>query len=189
MSDNKLRVPTVLIYKQMAENLRTWQIISVIEGIALVTCLIGLILLFPLKTTEIKFVEFSASQDNFFRVLPSNLPKEEHELLLRKFIRLYVFNRTRHDHVTETARFRSVKAYSTPEIFAEFTKQFNKNFESLKTFDRDIVILSDSIIENGKIMIEFKTIDKKGDNMKETNYIATIAYVLCSTLYFRQRIH
>jgi len=178
MTDNDKKITGVLIHRQMADSLRTWQVIAIFLAICLIISIVANMLLVPLKETKIKYVEFSNSADNFFTVYPSNMPSETKTLLIRKALRNYVWNRTRKDSITEVNRFSQVKAMSTPEVFDEFKNEYHKAQEALKEIDRDVEVISDSPIDDNIHQIEFKTIDKKDADIKVNSYMATIRYSL-----------
>ena len=178
MSDNNKKIIGVLLHRQMADAVRTWQIIAIFLAICLIVSIVANMLLVPLKETKVKYVEFSSSADNFFTVYPSNMPSETKTLLIRKALRNYVWNRTRKDSITEVSRFAQVKAMSAPEVFEEFKNEYHKTIDALKDIDRDVEVISDSPIDDNIHQIEFKTIDNKAGDIKVNSYMATIRYGL-----------
>lgn len=167
---------TSLNYRNHAQSVRTWMFFAMFEGIIIVTLAAAIIVMMPLKETQVRFIEFTNSNDNFFTVHPSNMPQETMTMLIRKQLRKYVYNRERKDNITEEMRFREVKAMSSDAVFKQFRDMYMSSQKSLEGVDRDIDIISDTDLGNNIHQIEFRTMDVKDGMIKRTSYLATLHY-------------
>lgn len=146
--------------------------VNVILGIAVITVT-------KISEPEIRYVEFSNSRDNFYKVYTEDEIRPESKTgmkLIRSAIREYVYNRHKKDHIADEARGKQVVAMSTSEVIAGYTKEYLRNVKTLDNVERDIKIISDSILDKGIHQVEFETIDNKDGQKVVQSWNANIKY-------------
>lgn len=159
---------------------RRWVIVS-LSMVCISLAAVGTTLVVLTKwDPEVKYVEFSHSRDNFFRVLPSNMPQDQLGLLVRKTLRNYVYNREFIDHITENSRFHQVVKTSNQQVAQLFEASLVQRKNSFADKIRDVHIISDIPVDKHIHQVEFKTIDKRiGEEQEYTNYwVANIQYFI-----------
>jgi len=149
---------------------------------------VSLSFLFPLKTTEVKYVEFQSGGNNFVRVVAANKAMQASDVLQSVQVREYVINREVVDKMTETQRYEKVLATSSDEVGKTFQRVYGNPETGLfykPGFKRSIVITLDTQLAEGVRQVEFKAYDTvKGQPVKKnakgepvpSEWVATIAY-------------
>ena len=141
--------------------------------------LIAIILMMPLKTTQVKFVEFSSSRDNFFTVYPANISKSQEEYLVRTFLREYVRDRHSIDQITEKVRFEKILAATSQSQHQQFKDEYRSVIDAMPGIKRLVQVASDIALAEGVHQVEFKTTDTTDDGRSaENNWIVAIQYHL-----------
>ena len=165
------------VYMRMAESVRLWQILCLFFVAIITVQMITIATLFPLKETRFRYVEFLNSNDVYYRIMPTaDLSADQKELLVRKAIRKYVFDRNVKDDITEKQRAKIIRTMSDDAVWAQFKHQFSRMINTMDDVKRDIEIISDSIIDRGIHQVEFRAIDVGDRNTRVRNYIATLKY-------------
>jgi len=169
--------PDGIMYSlRLARAAERFFVISLVLLVIVFVEAVAIVIMLPLKTTEVKYVEFTRSQDNSFVVYPSKLPKETATLLIRKALRDYIFLRNRRDWITDAERTAKMYAMSSDLVKVQFYKEMEVVKREMKDVDRDIEIISDSSLGQGVHQIEFETKDSKGDYAVKKLWLATIKY-------------
>ena len=172
----KVQPHSALFYRNHANTVRAWQYFAGGEAIIIVLLVFAIVTMLPLKEVEVKYVEFSRSNDNYFEVLPSNIPKTTAQAMVRSQLRNYVYNRERRDGATEVERFRRVQAMSDQSVFAAFRDMYNKTKDNFEGIQRNIEIVSDSEISPGIHQVEYIAEDVKDGMGRERSYFAIVTY-------------
>lgn len=172
-------MPSMMAYQVSMRNNRIWQITTICFATASVLLAAAIISIMPLKTVEVKYVEFSHSQDSFFQVYPATMAKDQRLLLIRKALRHYVEMRHTLNGIDEKIRFRSVLAMSTTSVWNSFKQEFERTRAVFNAEHRQIEIVYDNAIGDGIHEIEFRTIDTAADGKQfMKNWRVNIAYTI-----------
>lgn len=179
-----------LFYAALAESKILWQwstIGSILLNIILLFWVIGFVTP-KLNKVEPIFIQFSTSEDVYFKQLPMrNLTGKQEMDVITHFLRQYVDYAETFDH-EDLVYFRvpTIIEMSSPEIEQFQKEKYQKSKTNLADFIRRVHIISDSSIEHveenkggyGIHQIEFRTTTrKKNTNFYEKqNWIATIKY-------------
>ena len=178
-------IPDSVKRAHISESLRTWQIVTIFLLVVIGMLSVALVVLMPLKETETHFVQFTTSDDVYFRtVSQSDMTKKQRHMLERKYLRQYVSYSETRDTVEEMGeRFKTVRAMSSSEVFDQFKKRFDKQKDKMDDVTREVLIISDTRLGDDVHQIEFKTIDRKPVNdgtdrnyVDENLWFATIRY-------------
>ena len=148
---------------RMSEALRIWQWFSLFLVLALTASSMAIYAMFPLKKTEIRYVEFLASEDVYFRVAPSSeINQSQRQLYFRQAVRKYVNDRNTKDDMTGKERVKIIRSMSSKAVWEEFKVQFTEMTERMEDVTRKVEIISDSPIGQSPIhQVEFRTTDTK----------------------------
>ncbi len=171
-------VPTSLAWQLVLEQVTRWRWIAFLS-LALAACLAtAIVIILPLKKTEIRYVEFRGDQERSFTVYPSDMPKEQRELLIRKALRQYVIDRHTVEPVALKERATRLKTMTTAKAFSYAKRQYQKIAERLGDGQREIEIVADFTINEESHQVEFITRDRSpaGDLLAEQSWIAQIRY-------------
>lgn len=171
-------IPTSLAWQLVLEQVIRWRWIAFLS-LALAACLAtAIVIILPLKETEIRYVEFRGDQERSFTVYPSNLPKEQRELLIRKSLRQYVIDRHTVEPVALRERVTRLKSMTTAKAFGYAKRQYQKVVERLGEGRREIEIVTDFPINEESHQVEFIARDRSaaGDLIAEQSWIAQIRY-------------
>jgi type IV secretory pathway component VirB8 len=128
---------------------------------------------------EVRYVEFSHSRDNFYRVYTEDEVRPESRTgmkLIRSAIREYVYNRHKKDHIADEVRGKQVIAMSTSSVINGYKDQYMRDINTFAGIEREIKVISDSILDKGIHQVEFETIDTKGTNKVVQSWNANIKY-------------
>jgi len=148
-------------------------------GLIIVAQSVGITSILSFMKPERVYIEFSNSKDNFYKVYPAAEVRPESETgvkLTRAALRKYVYNRHKKDHVGDDIRAREVWAMSAPAEQQAFRKEFDDMKKNLEDTEREIRVVSDSILEKSLHQIEFETIDEKAGMKVVQSWIATIRF-------------
>ena len=152
-------------------------IISFVLNISLI---IAISIMLPLKEIKPYFMPISSSSDQYYKIIPAD-KLEQHQLfeLVRDYLKRYIKDRHSVDHVTETIRFKRIKAQSNTEVFSQVKDEYRKLQEHMIGVQRNINIISDIQLEPYYHQLEFKTIDEHKDGrVSEKFWVVNIRYEL-----------
>lgn len=175
-----------LLYAGIANSLRTWQIFVMILLIVNIMQVTVISTLFPLKETKPVFVQFSTSDDVYFKTIPQDrMTATQEEFLIRNFLTKYVHDReARDDMELILARAAFVKDMSSKGVYESLIKDFSKQQETMQDVTREVHVISDSPISlkrqgdtsMGVHQVEWLATDRKGEYYTKTSFVATIHY-------------
>jgi len=139
--------------------------------VLLIAAIIPYYFLFPLKETNIEFVEFKSGTNNFVTVAKAGREFTNKQLLISMFLRRYVVDREVVDKTTESIRYARVLAFSGDRVATNFQRThggkgalvFRDNFKRMITIKRD------GALDYGLHQIEFITEDTEDDKQDLTD--------------------
>lgn len=171
---------TLLLSQRILNESKRWQLTSFMLTLLCALLILAIITILPLKTIEIRYVEFFDSAKHSFRIIPSPLSKEQKLLLLRQQLRDYVLKRisyTGNIHI-DTPAVKQVAAMSNSKVTEEFKKVYNRIYKETSIERREVEIISDIVIGKNAHQIDYKTIDYHKGQTYENEWEATIVYEL-----------
>jgi type IV secretory pathway component VirB8 len=175
IADNKN--PLHMGYQLALNEARRYMVISALLLVTVICLAIAIMAMLPLKETEIRYIEFTTSRDNFFKVYPANLSVTQRQLFIRKAIRRYIRDLNIVDHMTEAKRFREIGVMTTESLFNAQKKTFKAVYEGLRdTGKREVSIIYDQALEGNIHEIEFETTDIYKQEKSVQYWIAKVHY-------------
>ena len=158
-----------------------------IMGAVIITLLVVIALLFPLKEKIPYLVEFKTSQDNYVTVRKANKETRSDKAIIHREIKGYVKARETIDQVDELRRYtKIVRLKSSPRVYETFLNSYQgkKELWEIEGFVRSSKIenVSDVVFspqENEYItIVEFSITDsyRDGTTTKSHFYKATMRY-------------
>lgn len=169
---------SVLLLQNTLMEARRWRLLSFVNMGLIVLLVFGYTLLLPLKTTQIRYVEFSESGKNTFRVVPSPLTKKQKILLIRQILRDYLIKRISYSGSinVDTPNVKQVAAMSTKNVIEQFREVYNKIDKESTIEKREVKIISDIPIGKNAHQVQYRTIDHYKGKTFENDWVATIEY-------------
>lgn len=177
----KEEIPFTL-WEKLNKSYKLLMIFAVFGWFLVISLVVSIILILPLKEKEYVYIEFSSSGNNFVRIARAEKPIKTNETLIRAVLRNYIINRETIDKITESQRYKKIFAMSTDDVWNEFKKIGNSK-ESLfhkAGVRRTIIVRRDSPISSNIHQIEITTIDTQDNGNKieklESEWVVTIEY-------------
>jgi type IV secretory pathway component VirB8 len=170
----------ILLHQSTLREARRWQLMSFVLICVVSLLVISIVVMMPLKTTQVRYVEFIGTDKKSFRIMETPFSKEQKLLILRRAIRGYVINRVSYTgsvHI-DTPAVKEVVAMSSPEVTEEFKKVYLRISTDTTIERREVEIISDIPIGQFVHQVEYKTIDHFGGQTFENQWTATIEYKL-----------
>jgi type IV secretory pathway component VirB8 len=168
----------VLLLQNTLREARRWQLMAFILAAFVLLLVVTVMSLFPLRKTEIKYVEFSESGKHNFRIVPSPLEKKQSVLLIRQILREYVIKRisyTGNIHI-DTPAVKQVAAMSSREVLGQFKEVYERIHIETTIERREVSIITDIPIGKNAHQVQYRTIDYFDGQKYENHWVATIAY-------------
>lgn len=169
---------TVLLLQNTLREARRWQLMSFILATFVLLLIVAIVSILPLKTTDIKYVEFSDSGKHNFRIVPSPLDKKQSVLLIRQILRDYVVKRISYTgslHI-DTPAVKQVVAMSTHEVTSQFREIYERIDNETTIERREVAIIADIPIGRNAHQVQYRTLDYFDGKKYENEWVATIAY-------------
>jgi len=173
-----LDLQNILLHQNSLVEARRWQIATIVSVGINILLVLAILFLTPLKTTEIKYVEFAKAGTYHFKVLPTPLAKKQKLLLIRHFLRNYVIRRISYTGSADLDRpnVLSVVSMSKRLVAAQYQESYKRIQEEASFDRRDVEIILDIPTGKGAHRVEFKTIDWHRGKSYENTWAAQIAY-------------
>jgi len=168
----------ILLLESTLKEAKRWQIMSVILAMFILLLITIIIIILPLKQTEIRYVEFSNSAKHSFKVIPTPLGKKQKLLLTRQTLRDYVKNRIFYsgNNDIDTVPVKKVAAMSSKEVISGYRAIYERIHAETTIEKREVEIISDIPVSRNIHQVEYKTIDHHLGKTYENIWVATIAY-------------
>ena len=169
-----------VVHKQAIQNSKFCRSLAIVLLIAFIVAVILIISLFPLKTTEVKVVEYVDGTDNFVRVLSPGQDIQTNQILVDYFVKKYVKDRETWNKVDDNERWAYVFAVSSGKVFDEHKALFENPKSPYKRpgFKRAVEIVRCSYISKDIRQVEFKTFDTEtvGRSVEQSDksWVATL---------------
>ena len=165
-------------------------LVIVIVFLCLVAVGLGgtIVALFPLKKTELIYVEFQHSTNSFMVVQRAEKSIRSNEALIAMFLRSYVSCRETVDKMTEPDRYAHVLAFSSPKVRDVFRAIYGDKDRGLyyqTGKKRAVHIINDSALGGGVHQVLIETtdttdgVDRNKDGRvdeKKTEWMITLRY-------------
>ncbi len=170
-----------LLEKIKSENnyVKTSTIIIIFQFIMILSLIITILLLFPLKKKEPYFIQFSNNEENYVFVRKANEELRTNENLANQALNYYVINREKINFIDDDRRKAYIKAYSNKDNFRLWIERYNiiKEANKRQNYYRNIKIISTSRIKNDVVIIEINVKDYENGKLTFKNsYKVTIQY-------------
>lgn len=171
-------IPTQMAWQLTMQQLKRWRLAASIAASIVLVQAVAIAMMLPLKTTQVKYVEFKGDKEHVFQVHPANLPKEQNEMLVRKALRQFITDRHVIDPSLVKESAERLQAMSTPKVYESGKRYYLKSAERLNGGTRDIQITHDFPLSENAHQVEFITRDRnaEGEVMKERSWIGTVRY-------------
>lgn len=162
-----------------------WSLIATVFCIVVLSVVVAS--LFPLKTIEPVYVEFSSFGNNFVTVKKANGSFEQEELFRNIGLRSYVVMRESVDQVTEISRYKCIRDMSSSVVEKKFNQLYidkrndgTQPLAGIKGFKRQIRLGPDFSIGKRRHRVEYTTVDTLPDEPlpKTNHWVAVIQYKL-----------
>jgi len=184
MKNQDINLQHVLLHQNSLVEARRWQLMTITcIGVILLLSL-AIMFLTPLKTTEIKYVEFSKAGTYHFTVFQNPLEKNQKILLIRHMLRNYVVKRISYtgNVSLDTPNVMSVASMSSSEVLQQFKEAYERVQNESSFERRDVEIISDIPMSRGTHRVEYKTVDYFEGEKYENIWVARISYTLENSL-------
>lgn len=168
-------------YRQAIRNNKLLKTIVIALSIVIITLVVAIILMFPLKKTEYVLYEFSSSGQTFYRIEDASKVTNRSLKLLRMIARNYINKRETIDRLTELERFKTIKELSSAKVFDDFELSYTKVNKAIgDKGKRRIVIELDNPFNNNwnsrVHIVDFATIDEIDNKKIKQYWKAVISY-------------
>ncbi len=169
-----------LAYDRAMRQSRLFIYLFVISFILNIALIVAVSFMLPLKEVKPYFMPVTSAADQYYKIIPAD-KLTQHQLLelVRDYLKRYIKDRHTIDHVTETVRFKRIKAQSNDKVFAQVKDEYRQLQEHMEGVQRNIEIISDIQLEPYYHQLEFKTIDEAKDGRtSEKFWVVNIRYQL-----------
>jgi len=170
----------ILLHQRILNEAKRWQLASFLLIGVVGVLVFAITSILPLKTVEVRYVEFFDSAKHSFKIIPSPLSKEQKILLLRQQLRDYVMKRIAYTGNVniDTPAVMQVASMSTTEVVAEFKKIYERIHNETSIERREVEIIADIVTGKNVHQIDYKTIDYHNGKTYENEWEATVVYEL-----------
>ena len=169
---------TVLLAQSTLREVKRWQLATFMAIAIIILLSLVILAMMPLKTTEVKYVEFSESGKHNFKIIKSPLSKKQKVLLIRQVLREYVKNRISYtgNHNIDTATVSKVVAMYNSEVINQFREVYNIIDKKTTIERREVFIISDIPLGKNAHQVQYKTIDHHQGKTYDNQWVSTISY-------------
>ena len=178
------KAPKALPHMQWSESIRSWQLLCLgLFALCLLQSII-FVFLFPLKETEIRYVELLSDGNVYFKELPTDdLSSDRRQLFIRKAIRRFVKLYNTKDNIPPRKIGEEIQELSTQSVFNKFNKEYTEMYNNASDNRREALIKKDYDAGTDKKgnpirRVEFTVneIDDENRLVNTGHFLATITY-------------
>lgn len=168
----------ILALQRTLREATKWRAMSFMLAAVSLLLLVTIVIILPLKQTDVKYVEFSESGKVSFKVLPATLDKQQKVLLVRQMLREYVVKRITYtgNPQIDYPPIQQVIAMSSREVTNAFEEVYRRIHSESTIERREVSIISDIPLSKNVHQVQYKTIDYFQGSKYENQWTATINY-------------
>jgi len=164
-----------LLYIGYVKVLRSMVWVCTVLLVCVVSLVVGIITILPLKEKEIHLVEFQSGGNNFVRIVNTGKNISSDKAVLSVALRQYVMKHetVSQAHGEQIANFLHIASSTT--VFDQWRQKYKPMYENGE-FMREIEIINDASLSPSQHSVKFKAIDTTPQGTREFVATAFIRY-------------